>query len=64
MKTLVLVSLFNFQYCEIFNSTYFEEHLRTVASANMLMKLKKQARRNWEEAGGLQPPAPPPAPDF
>ena len=64
MKTLVLVCLFNFQYCEIFKSTYFEEHLRTAASANVFMKLRKQARRNGEEAGELQPPTPPPAQDF
>ena len=27
--------LFNFEYCEIFKSTYFEEHLQTAASENV-----------------------------
>ena len=40
-KIPVLESLFNFEYCEIFKSTYFEEHLRTAASGNVLMKLRK-----------------------
>ena len=31
----VLDSLFNSEYCEIFQSTYFEEQLRTVASKNV-----------------------------
>ena len=34
-------SFFNSQYCKIFKSTYFEEHLRTAASGNVLMKLGK-----------------------
>ena len=41
MKTPVLESLFNSEYCEIFKRTYFEEHLRTAASENMLVKLRK-----------------------
>ena len=40
-KTPVLESLFNSEYCEIFKSTYFEEHLRTAASEDMFMKLRK-----------------------
>ena len=40
-KTPVLESLFNTEYCEIFKSTYFEEHLRTAASENVFMKLRK-----------------------
>ena len=40
-KTPVLESLFNCEYCEIFSSTYFEEHLRTAASENVFMKLRK-----------------------
>ena len=32
MKTPMLESLFNSEYCEIFKSTYFEEHLQTAAS--------------------------------
>ena len=40
-KTPVLESLFNSEYCEIFKSTYFEEHLRTAASENVFMKLRK-----------------------
>ena len=34
-------SLFNSEHCEIFNSTCFEDHLRTVASENMFMKPRK-----------------------
>ena len=34
-------SLFNSKYCEIFKSTYFEEHLRTAASENVFMKPRK-----------------------
>ena len=40
-KTPVLESLFNSKYCEIFKSTYFEEHLRTAASGSVFMKLRK-----------------------
>ena len=29
------------EYCEIFKSTYFEEHLCTAASENVFMKLRK-----------------------
>ena len=32
---------FNSEYCEILKSTYFEEHLRTAASENVFMKLRK-----------------------
>ena len=39
-KTLVLESLFNSEYYKI-KSTYFEEHLRTAASENVLIKLRK-----------------------
>ena len=38
-ETPVLEPLFNSEYCEIFKSTYFEEHLRTAASENVFMKL-------------------------
>ena len=41
MKTPVLEPLFNSEYCEIFRSTYFEEHLCTAASENVFMKLRK-----------------------
>ena len=37
----VLESPFNSEYYEIFKSTYFEEHLWTAASENVLLKLKK-----------------------
>ena len=37
-KNLCLESLFNSEYCEIFKSSYFEEHLRTAASENVFMK--------------------------
>ena len=40
-KTPVLESPFNSEYCEIFKSTYFEEHLRATASENVFMKLRK-----------------------
>ena len=40
-KTPVLEYLFNSEYCEIFKSTYFEEHLRTDATENPFMKLRK-----------------------
>ena len=40
-ETPVLESLFNSEYCEILKSTYFEEHLRTAASENVFMKLRK-----------------------
>ena len=33
--------LFNLEYCEIFKSTYFEEHLETADSENVVMKLRK-----------------------
>ena len=40
-KTPVLESHFNSEYCEIFKSTYFEEHLCTAAPENVFMKLRK-----------------------
>ena len=40
-KTPVSESLCNSEYWEIFNSTYFEEHLRTAASENVFMKLRR-----------------------
>ena len=40
-KTPMLESLFSSEYWEIFKSTYFEEHLRTAASENVFMKLRK-----------------------
>ena len=40
-KTPVLESLFDSEYWEILKGTYFEEHLRTAASENVFMKLKK-----------------------
>ena len=41
MKKALLESLFNSEYCEMFKSTHSEEHLRTAASANVFMKLRK-----------------------
>ena len=38
-KTPVLESLFNSEYCKIFQSTYFEEHLQTAASENLFIKI-------------------------
>ena len=43
-KTPVLESLFNSEYCEMFKSTYFEEHLWTAASL-------KICSWNWEKLG-------------
>ena len=40
-KTPVLEFLFNSEYCEVFTSTHFEEHLRTAASENAFMKLRR-----------------------
>ena len=40
-KTPVLESCFNSEYCEIFKSTHFKEHLRTAASENVFKKLRK-----------------------
>ena len=31
-------SVFNVEYCEIFQSPYFEEHLQTAASENVFIK--------------------------
>ena len=36
-KTPVLESLFNAEYFENFQSTYFEEHLKTAASENVFV---------------------------
>ena len=47
-KTPVLESLFNSEYCEIFKSTYFEEHLRTAASENVFMKLRNITIYSYE----------------
>ena len=37
----MLESVFNSEYCETFKSTHFEEHMRTAASENVFMKLRK-----------------------
>ena len=39
MKTPVLESLFNSEYCKIFQSPYFEEHLQMAASENVFIKI-------------------------
>ena len=36
-KTPVLQPLFKSEHCQIFKSTFLEEHLRTAASENMFM---------------------------
>ena len=46
-KTPVLKSLFNLEYYEIFKSTYFEEHIRTAASENVFMKLRKFVHKEF-----------------
>ena len=38
-KHLCWSSLFNSEYCETFQSTYFEEHLQAAASENMFIKI-------------------------
>ena len=38
-KTPVLEYLFNSEYYEIFQSTYFEEHLQTAASEDIFIKI-------------------------
>ena len=40
-KIPVLESLFDSEYCEIFQSTYFEEHLQTAASENVFIFIKR-----------------------
>ena len=40
-KKAVVRTLFNSEYYEIFKGTYFEEYLRTAASGNVFMKLRK-----------------------
>ena len=40
-EATLLESLFNSKYGEIVKSTYFEEHPRTAASENLIMKLRK-----------------------
>ena len=40
-KTPVLESLFNSEYCEIFQSTYFEEHLQTATTENVFIFIKR-----------------------
>ena len=37
----MLESLFNSGYWEMFKNSYFEEHMRTATSEDMLMKLRK-----------------------
>ena len=37
-ETPVLEPLFNYEYCEIFQRTHFEEHLQTAASENVFIK--------------------------
>ena len=38
-KTPVLESLFNSEYCEIFQSTYFEEHLQAAGSEDVFIEI-------------------------
>ena len=38
-KTPVLKSLFNSEYCEIFQSTYFEEHLQAAGSEDVFIEI-------------------------
>ena len=46
----MLKSLFSSEYCEIYKSTYFEEHMRTAVSANGFTKLRiieNHSQRNF-----------------
>ena len=45
-KTPVLESLFNSEYCKIFKSAYFEEHLQTAASENVFIKIIHKEKKN------------------
>ena len=38
-KAPVLESLFNSEYCEIFQNTYFDKHLQTTASEIVFIKI-------------------------
>ena len=40
-KNISVGDLFHSEYCKIYKSTYFKEHLRTATSENVLMKLRK-----------------------
>ena len=41
--------MFSYEYCEIFKSTFFEEHLRTAASESSNLGKKKYSNFNWTE---------------
>ena len=41
-RTPVSGPLFNFDYCEIFQNTYFEEHVQTAASENVFIKIVRK----------------------
>ena len=48
-KTPVLESLFNSEYCEIFQSTYFDKHLQKTTSENVLIKIIHKANKLYIE---------------
>ena len=43
----MLESLFNSEYYKIFKSTYIEEHLQTVASENMFIKIIHKEKKRF-----------------
>ena len=42
LKNFYWLLLANSEYCKIFKSIYYEEHLQTAASENVFMKRKKK----------------------
>ena len=42
LKNFYWLLLANSEYCKIFKSIYYEEHLQTAASENVFMKQKKK----------------------
>ena len=43
----MLESLFNSEYCKIFKSTYFQEHLQTAASKNVFIKIIHKEKKGF-----------------
>ena len=41
--------LANSEYCKIFKSIYYEEHMQTAASENVFMKQKRKLSQHFEK---------------
>ena len=54
LKTPVLESLFSSEYCKVFQSTYFEEHLQAAASENVFIKTIKRINFKLEKTQFFQ----------